>query len=60
MFILIKNVLLRAFKVFLQFGFFVVINMIPSTHRVTDSVLAVVNCPGQSGNLAWGGGGKPL
>ena len=48
MFILIKNVLLRAFKVFLQFGFFVVIDMIHSTHRVTDSVLAVVNCHGQS------------
>ena len=33
--------------------------MIPSTHRVTDSVLAVVNCHGQSRNLAWGrwGGG---
>ena len=61
MFILIKNVLLRAFfKVFLQFRFFVVIDMIPSTHRVTDSVLAVVNCHGQSRNLAWGGGGKTL
>ena len=56
MFILIKNVLLRAFKVFLQFGFFVVIDMIHSTHRVTDSVLAVVNCHGQSRNLALGGG----
>ena len=55
MFILIKNILLRAFKVFLQFGFFVVIDMIPSTHRVTDSVLAVVNCHGQSRNLVWGG-----
>lgn len=56
MFILIKNVLLRTFKVFLQFGFFVVIDMIHSTHRVTDSVLAVVNCHGQSRNLALGEG----
>lgn len=54
MFILIKNILLRAFKVFLQFGFFVVIDMIPSTHRDTDSVLAVVNCHGQSRNLVRG------
>lgn len=33
--------------------------MIPSTHRVTDSVLAVVNCHGQSRNLACGGGVNP-
>lgn len=44
------------FRVFLQFRFFVVIDMIPSTHRVTDSVLAVVNCHGQSRNLALRGG----
>lgn len=28
--------------------------MIPSTHRITASVLAVVDCHGQSRNLAWG------
>ena len=33
--------------------------MIPSTHRVTDSVLAVVNCHVQSRNHALGGGVNP-